>query len=66
MKIAVVSVNSCTDCPHCEVRSSGQFSYREDYTCTKAYRLIAGDVEYPSEQPQFNKFPDWCPLEDVK
>lgn len=67
-KSVKIPVINCKNCPHCDTKLTKGYGYALDYFCTKAtkiddeYRTIAGYVEWPSEEPQDNKIPLWCPF----
>ena len=73
LKKVSLTITCCVQCPHCETGRTPRSGYAEDYFCNLAktkktkdnphgYRVIAGYVEWPSEEPQRNEIPLWCPL----
>ena len=54
--IVTISINSCTDCPHCLNQDGGQGTY--NLTCREKAKVIA----IHHEDRHYCAIPDWCPL----
>ena len=59
----LISIINCKSCPHCKKQFTKRYGYATDYRCTvNKSKLIARYVEWPSEKPQDNMIPEWCPF----
>lgn len=68
LKAKLYVVTNCRDCPSCDTKLTNGYGYAEDYFCkaVKGSNTIAGYVEWDSEAPQNNVFPDFCPLKNTR
>ena len=70
-------INNCKSCPNCKKYLTKGYGYAMDFVCVAAEgtykiekqidglikgRVIAGNCEWNSEEPQDGVFPEWCPL----
>lgn len=69
-EIRLAVITNCMSCPHVKMEATPGAGCATDYYCSKAatkgdgtMKMIAGYVEWASEGPQDNEFPDFCPLE---
>lgn len=58
----MIPINNCKKCPHCDTKLTKGYGHATDYICNKVDRLIAGYVEWPSQEPQDSLIPEWCPF----
>lgn len=69
-----LKIENCSECPHRQMEPTYGAGFAVDWLCARTprpskqephpnapgARLIAGYIEYPSEEPE--KIPKWCPL----
>jgi hypothetical protein len=66
-KSVTLKITNCQQCPHCDTQRTVGAGCADDYVCKLLRRrVIAGYVEYSSEEPQDNQIPNWCPLAKKK
>lgn len=69
----MIQVVNCKQCPHCVKERTVGAGYAEDYLCKASpvpkevrhpygYKVIAGYVEWPSQEPKDHQIPAWCPF----
>lgn len=60
-------VRSCKDCPNSKTERTRGAGYAHDRFClaVSPAKVVAGYIEWDSEERPEGDFPSWCPLTDA-